>query len=437
MKNWTIRQAAEQWNMPERRVSALCRSGRICGAVKSGKLWLIPENTPAPLDGRTKAFAAEKAASHGVSAQTRFAQIYKKSAPYRIFCPTWLCPLGAHIDHQSGTICGFAVDKGLHIAYGPKQNGIIEITSLQHEKRAQWHVCDTPEKKQGDWADHLRGAVWALSQKYPLHIGLCAVISSDLPLFEQNASAMLTLHFLRSLCRLNGIKADRTELFALASQAMQQYMGIHSVLSAQTCLLQCKADSLLFADLRSRQYRLYPKAPPFVIGLFYCSQNAADQLNSRIDECRAAAYCLSSFSGCTEKSLDTITLRDVPKEVFEKHREKLPEAWQKRSAHFYDEMQRVQRGVLAWQNADFRAFGRLMNESCRSSIENWQISSPALVTLFQTLCQTEGVLGCRFVGTGYKGCCMALIESSAAEAVVAKVKCSAALICHLCDGSEL
>ena len=43
------------------------------------------------------------------------------------FCPYRICPIGAHSDHQLGMITGLAIDKGIHIAYGPKRSGIIEL----------------------------------------------------------------------------------------------------------------------------------------------------------------------------------------------------------------------------------------------------------------------------------------------------------------------
>ncbi len=53
-----------------------------------------------------------------------FEQIYKKQALYTAFTPYRICPIGAHSDHQLGKITGFAIDKGIHIAYGPKENGV-------------------------------------------------------------------------------------------------------------------------------------------------------------------------------------------------------------------------------------------------------------------------------------------------------------------------
>ena len=66
--------------------------------------------------------------------QERFEQIYHKAPEYMSFCPYRVCPLGAHSDHNFGKVLGFAIDKGIHIAYGPKQNGVIELVSMQFSK---------------------------------------------------------------------------------------------------------------------------------------------------------------------------------------------------------------------------------------------------------------------------------------------------------------
>lgn len=50
----TIKKASENWGITERRITALCRSGKIPNAYKEGRLWLIPSDTLRPQDGRTK-----------------------------------------------------------------------------------------------------------------------------------------------------------------------------------------------------------------------------------------------------------------------------------------------------------------------------------------------------------------------------------------------
>jgi galactokinase/galacturonokinase len=80
----------------------------------------------------------------------KFVEVYHSEPENIAFCPYRICPIGAHVDHQLGKITGLAIDKGIHIAYRTKHNGVIELSSLQFEKRAQFHVHETPEVKQDD-----------------------------------------------------------------------------------------------------------------------------------------------------------------------------------------------------------------------------------------------------------------------------------------------
>ena len=82
------------------------------------------------------------------------------------------------------------------------------------------------------------------------------------------------------------------------------------------------------------------------------------------------------------------TLRDVPYEVYLKHKDKLPTSWQKRAEHYYSESQRVQKGVELWKNGDIEGFGKLVFESGYSSINNYETGSPELIKLFEILTKT-------------------------------------------------
>lgn len=51
----TTSDAAECWGITPRRVQILCDKGKVTGAFRMGKTWIIPKDTPKPIDGRTKA----------------------------------------------------------------------------------------------------------------------------------------------------------------------------------------------------------------------------------------------------------------------------------------------------------------------------------------------------------------------------------------------
>lgn len=52
MNYMTASQAAQKWNISQRRVQILCAQNRIVGVFKLGDIWAIPENTSKPKDKR-------------------------------------------------------------------------------------------------------------------------------------------------------------------------------------------------------------------------------------------------------------------------------------------------------------------------------------------------------------------------------------------------
>ena len=384
-----------------------------------------------------------------------FAHIYKKPAPYKAFTPYRVCPIGAHSDHQLGKVTGFAINKGIHIAYGPKQNGVIEIQSLQFDKRAQWHVSATPETPEGDWADHLRGATIALSGRYNLKTGLCAVIDGELPIGGLSSSAAVIITFLSALCAMNGIQLSPQELILISKEAENKYVGVSCGKLDQSCEVYCRKEHLLYLDTRDDCYELIPQNPnmkPYKFAIFFSGLErslAASAYNMRVDECRSAAYALKAFSGMEYGKFEQTNLRDVPREVFEQYGHMLPENWRKRAVHWYGEYDRVEKGAEAWRNGDIETFGRLSFESGYSSIHNWETGSPELIKLYEIMTETKGIYGGRFSGAGFKGCCLALIDPAYEESILENVKTEylkafphlaekySAHVCESADGVKL
>ena len=348
----------------------------------------------------------------------RFAETYKKDPTSVAFCPYRVCPLGAHSDHQYGKITGFAIDKGIHIAYSPKQNGVIELSSLQFNKRAQWHIMAIPETKENDWADYLRGATLMLSQKYPLKVGLCGVIEGSLPIGGLSSSAAVTIAFLSALCKVNDIHLSELEMILTAQAAENKYVGVSCGKLDQSCEVFSKKDKLLYLDTKDDSYELIPTNPnmkPYKIAIFFSGVErtlAGSKFNMRVDECRSAAYALKAFSGMEYGKFNETFLRDVPYETYLQYKDKLPENWRKRAEHFYTEFQRVEAGAEAWRRGDLETFGKLSFESGHSSIYNYETGSDELKTLYEIMLKTDGIYGGRFSGAGFKGCCMAIINPS-------------------------
>lgn len=342
------------------------------------------------------------------------------------FCPYRISPLGAHIDHQYGKINGLAISKGIHMAYRPKQNGIIELHSLNFPKRAQFHVSSVYDKE-GDWADHLRGATKMLGKRYSLSIGLSGVIEGSLPIGGLSSSAAVIICFLSALCKVNNLHIEPNEIIMIAMAAENEYVGVSCGKLDQFCEVYSKKKHLLYLDTKDDSFELIPEnksMKPYTIAIFFSGLDrtlAHSNYNTRQDECKSAAYALKAYSGIEYGVFKQTRLRDVPFEVFEEYKDRLPENWLKRAEHFYGELKRAELGAQLWKKGDIEAYGQLVFESGRSSVENYECGCDELRSLFDILSHTKGIYGGRFSGAGFKGCCMALIDPFYAEEIEASV----------------
>ena len=356
-----------------------------------------------------------------------FEQDYGRAPEKVAFCPYRICPIGAHSDHQYGKITGLAIDKGIHIAYGAKQNGVVELKSVNFPKRAQWHVGSTPAVRQGDWADYLRGATVSLARRHALRVGLCGVIEGTLPIGGLSSSAAVTIAFLSALCDVNGIRLSETEMILTALEAEKQYVGVSVGKLDQSCEVYSKKDHLLYLDTLDDTYELIqtPESmKPYEASIFFSGVErnlVGSKFNMRVDECRSAAYALKAFSGMEYGKFEETYLREVPREVYEQYKNRLPETWARRAEHWYTEFERVEKGAEAWRRGDIEAYGKLSFESGRSSIYNWETGSPELKALYEIMLRTDGIYGGRFSGAGFKGCCMALINPAFKEKIAEQV----------------
>lgn len=356
-----------------------------------------------------------------------FSQTYRKDPVGMAFCPYRICPMGAHSDHQYGKVTGLAIDKGVHIAYGPKQNGVIELSSIQFDKRAQWHVAQIPEKPVGDWADYLRGATWALAKRHPLKKGLCGVVEGSLPIGGLSSSAAVIIAFLSALCKVNDLQLTGQEIVMTALDAENNYVGVSVGTLDQSCEVYSRKDHLLYLDTKDDSYELIPTNPnmkPYQIAILFSGVErslASSQFNMRVDELKAAAYALMAFAGMEYSKFTDARLRHVPREIYDTYKDRLPDNWRKRAEHYYTEYERVERGAEAWRKGDMDTFGSLCFQSGHSSIYNYETGAEELKALYDLMVRTDGIYGGRFSGAGFKGCCMALIDPAYAERIEEKI----------------
>ncbi|MDQ7054767.1 MAG: galactokinase family protein [candidate division KSB1 bacterium] len=333
-------------------------------------------------------------------------------SPYRI------CPLGAHVDHQGGAVLGMTIELYTLLAFAPLNAPEVRLHSLNYDRPARF-ALPVPRQPVDGWWRYAAGAAYALQQKHQLRRGLVGAVWGALPGGGLSSSASVGLAYLLALADSNGLELESRELVELDRILENEFLGLKNGILDQTSIVYGRERKLLYID--TRHFRVTPIAlpenhPSFKFLILYSGisrELTGTGFNQRVQECHEAAQRLAELSSSGAYTL----LGEVPRAVFEQYADRLPEPLRKRAKHFFAETERVEKGRALWQVGDLQAFGRLMNASCRSSIEQYESGSEPLRVLWQLLTERDGVYGSRFSGGGFGGCVIALVQADQAEAI--------------------
>lgn len=355
--------------------------------------------------------------------QTAFQQYFGTEPQYHIFSPYRVCPLGAHVDHQHGLVTGFAFDMGVDLLFNVSEDGMVNLRSLNFDGDITLDITRPTQMRDGGWGDYARGAKYALKKRFKLRRGIQGVIKGSLPIGGLSSSAAVLIAYVMAFAKANGITLTPMEVVKIASEAEREYIGLNNGILDQSCIALSEKDALLFLDTDSEQYRIIrrnPRMADFDITIIFSGLTRTlvnSDYNLRVAECKTAAWNMMAYTDMPLKSLDKTFLRDVPKEIYDLTRDKMPPRFARRAEHFYSEYKRVRKGVTAWETGNLTLFGQLSFESCQSSIDNYECGSEELIAIYNIMRQTDGVYGGRFSGAGFKGACVALTDPSKREEI--------------------
>ena len=344
---------------------------------------------------------------------------------FHIFSPYRVCPLGAHVDHQHGLVSGFAIDKGVDLWFNTTTDGSVHLSSRSFPVPAEVNlrIDDRTRVKEGNWGDYVRGAKYALSKRFVLKHGIDGEIAGSLPVGGLSSSAAVLIAYVMAFAKANDITLTKMEVIKIASEAEREYIGLNNGILDQACIALGERGKLLFLDTATGQYRLIEPGEDlanYEIAIIFSGLTRSlvnSDYNLRVSECRTAAWCMQAYHDQPIKPLDQTFLRDVPYELYEASRDKMPARFARRAEHFYTEYKRVRKGVTAWETGNMELFGQLIKQSCESSIHNYECGSAELIKIYDCLKDLEGVYGGRFSGAGFKGAVIALVDPAHKQAV--------------------
>ena len=343
-------------------------------------------------------------------------------SPYRI------CPMGAHIDHQLGPVTAMTIDRAVYLAFAPSDDARVRLRSLTFDGEIDFTLDAVPPRHEDDWGNYPRGAVQAIKSSHTLSRGIVGVTTGQISEGGLSSSAAVGCAYLLALEAANDLHVSAEDNIELDRLIENEYLGLRNGILDQSAILLSKNRHLTVIDCATVTHELIPQAdamPDYTILVAFSGVQQAlvgTGYNQRVDECAAAARDLLRAAGREAQAL----LGSVTSQEYADHRGVLEGDPAKRAEHFFTECDRVRKGIEAWRKGDLNAFGRLISESGRSSIENYECGSEPLIDLYHILIETDGVYGARFSGAGFRGCSIALCDPSraagAAESVAVRYR---------------
>jgi len=342
------------------------------------------------------------------------------ASPYRI------CPLGAHIDHQGGSVLGMTINAYTLMAFSPVEGSLVRLNSENYPGDVSFDLANITESTGSFWGVYPRAAALALTEKIAIKRGIVGLLDGMLPGCGLSSSASVLLAYIKALAQANSLDLEPWELVHLTRRAEQHYIGLNNGILDQTSIVFGRKSNLLHIDTKGETVTYLPdrlgdnEYRILVAFSGHSRELTTSGYNSRVDECRMAAEELSRLAGKERATM----LSDVSPDDFNRFGAELDTIPARRGSHYFGESGRVVDGVAAWKNGAIDRFGQLMNESCRSSMEKYECGIQPIHDLQQIVSSTEGMFGSRFMGGGFGGCVVGLVNPAHAPAAVENIKIS-------------
>jgi galactokinase len=363
------------------------------------------------------------------NARERFTAIFRgHPAPGLVFAPGRVNLVGEHTDYNDGFVLPMAVDKGIAMAFAPRDDDLLRVHSADVPQTREVHldqlsrrVSVEPNRRgeRGGWFGYVAGVAWAmLGAGLPIR-GADVALSADLPMGAGLASsAALEVGIARVLAAASDLDWEPQAIALLAQRAEREFAGVACGVMDQLAVASARENAALLIDCRSLETRDVP-LPDTMAVVILDSQVQRDLATSEYNERRAS--CERVADAIRVRHPDVIALRDVTRDMLDEAKPSLSDVDYRRGLHVIEEDPRPAAMSAALTAGDLAEAGRIMRDSHASLKDLYDVSTPELDALVDAAASTSGCYGARLTGAGFGGCAVAIVDSGAEGRVIDKV----------------
>ncbi len=362
-----------------------------------------------------------------IRAIDRFTELFPSEKEIEIYsAPGRSEVCGNHTDHQNGMVLATSINLDAIAIVAKAEEPVIRLVSGDFPME-EVDVTDLSmkEEEQSTTTALIRGVAAGMKERGHKVGGFTAYITSDVLMGAGMSSSAAFESLIGTILSglYNDMKVSSIEIAQIGQYAENIYFGKPCGLMDQ---MACSVGGMIFIDFQEKEHPEvrqvhtdFEKA-----GLSLC---IVDTKGSHADLTPDYAAVPAEMNQVAQ-ALGREHLREVPRETFFKE---LPKLWKEtsgravlRAIHFYEEEERVLRGVKSLEESDYPGFLSVIKASGDSSAKYLQnIYSPKDVdsqNVTVALAVSESILGengvCRVHGGGFAGTIQAFVKNEAVAA---------------------
>mgnify|MGYP004524307009 FL=1 len=362
-----------------------------------------------------------------IKAIDRFTELFPSEKEIEIYsAPGRSEVCGNHTDHQNGMVLATSINLDAIAIVAKAEEPVIRLVSGDFPME-EVDVADLSmkEEEQSTTTALIRGVAAGMKERGHQVGGFTAYITSDVLMGAGMSSSAAFESLIGTILSglYNDMKVSSIEIAQIGQYAENIYFGKPCGLMDQ---MACSVGGMIFIDFKEKEHPEvrqvhtdFEKA-----GLSLC---IVDTKGSHADLTPDYAAVPAEMNQVAQ-TLGREHLREVPRETFFKE---LPKLWKEtsgravlRAIHFYEEEERVLRGVKSLEESDYPGFLSVIKASGDSSAKYLQnIYSPkdvASQNVTVALAVSESILGengvCRVHGGGFAGTIQAFVKNEAVAA---------------------
>ena len=362
-----------------------------------------------------------------IRAIDRFTELFPSEKEIEIYsAPGRSEVCGNHTDHQNGMVLATSINLDAIAIVAKAEEPVIRLVSGDFPME-EVDVADLSmkEEEQSTTTALIRGVAAGMKERGHKVGGFTAYITSDVLMGAGMSSSAAFESLIGTILSglYNDMKVSSIEIAQIGQYAENIYFGKPCGLMDQ---MACSVGGMIFIDFKEKEHPEvrqvhtdFEKA-----GLSLC---IVDTKGSHADLTPDYAAVPAEMNQVAQ-ALGREHLREVPRETFFKE---LPKLWKEtsgravlRAIHFYEEEERVLRGVKSLEESDYPGFLSVIKASGDSSAKYLQnIYSPKDVdsqNVTVALAVSESILGengvCRVHGGGFAVTIQAFVKNEAVAA---------------------